>query len=341
MTIDRETMKHCLSFFIFLMLATIAYAEPDLSKISMHYDDDHNLTVIYAQEKLVDANTGLGAAYDYPGHIMQKPPEIVSLTLFGYHDAVQWQNIKTLTLTYGSKTYTHKAISALHGEDRDKSDDLVEAKYYEPVIVNIPLAIAKDVFNNDNMIVTSTPESINLTLTPQQMDRCRDLLSTIPSVLAMRPPNMKKAAPSSNGLPVTRTITEASSDATLSTTGTMLTPRFSMQCLAFVTISGKQVHQPNTALLIAEIADAPILEKEQNITLNYGDTHLNLTSNTHQTQASDVGTKMSARTYLIAYSRFLTISKAKNLSFTVGDTTVPISFEKMAGIREIARRLQH
>ncbi len=246
-------MKPFFSFLILSVMATVAYARPDLSKISIHYDDDHKLTVIYAQEKLVDASIGLGAAYSYLGHSMQKPPQTVSLTLFGYHDDVQWQNIKTLTLTYGGKTYIHKVTTILHGEDRDKSDDLVVAKYYEPAIVDMPLAVARDIFNSDSVTITSSPESINLILTPQQMDRCRDLLDAIPTILAMRPPDMKKAAPSSNGLPVTQTITEASSDATLSTTGTLLTPRFSMQCLAFVTISGRQVHQPTTALLIAEV----------------------------------------------------------------------------------------
>ncbi len=334
-------MKYFFCFLTFWTIASAAYAEPDLSKISSVYDNYHKITIVYAREKLVTADMGIGASYSYSGHTMQQPPKTVFICLFGYHDDVQWQKLTALTLVYGGKKYDHKALCSLYGEDRDKSEDLVTTKYYESNLLEMPLATAKEVFSSDSVTITSAPEQINLVLTARQMDRCRELLAAIPAVSLTRPPDMKKAAPSQNGLPVTRTINEASSDATLATTGTMLTPRFSVRFLAFVTISGKQVRQPNAAILIAEMADDPILEKEPNITLNYGDTNLNLSSNVNKTVISDDGTKMAVRTYLIAYSRFMLICRAQNLSITVGDTTIPIPPGKMLGLREIARRIQH
>jgi len=81
------------------------------------------------------------------------------------------------------------------------------------------------------------------------------------------------------------------------------------------------------------------METEQHITLNVAGTHLRLTSNFVKTGVQG-GVKMSVRTYPIAYSRFPTISSAKDLSFTLEDVTVAIPPWKMAGLREIARRIR-
>lgn len=306
----------------------------------MHYDVDQKITVVSAQEKLIDATTGFGAAYSFGGRVMHQLPKIVSVSFFGYHNTVQWQSIKTLTFSCNGRTYTAPAFRTLYGKDRDKGQDLVQANYFDSVLAPLPLPIAQQIFSS-TVFVTSSPPGLQFQLTAQQTDRCHELLLTIPKMMALRAPDLQKSASSANGLPVTRNIAESSGDVTLATTGTLLSSRFSMQFLAFITQSGKQVRQPNTALLLAETGDAPVLENEKGLTLNYGDTRLDLVSNVNQTQTSESGTKLSVRTYVIPYRRFLTISKMKSLSLTVGNTTIPIPAGKMAGIREIARRIQH
>lgn len=321
-----------------------AQAEPNYDNLSLQYNNSEGVTVASAHEKLVDAVTSLGAAYSFPGRSIQQLPKNIDISLYGYHETVQWQDVKTLTLTYKGQTFTGKVLHSLHGEDRDKSQDLVAAKYFESILIQLPLAVAQQVFKSSTITITSTPAGINLQLTAEQIDRCRDLVDTVPTQTYLqtiiRSRDINRLATSSNGLPVTREITESSSDAVLTMPMVALTPRFGMRSMAFITSSGRKVHQPTEALLIAELSDQPLLEAEKEITLNYGDTHLILTSNTTKTTEVASGIKLSVRTYLIAYSRFLTISKSKKLSFTVGNTTVPVPPQKMAGIREIARRIQ-
>lgn len=341
----RDIFVFCFVLLLFCPLSLRVQSEPNYNNLGLQYDDSEKMTVVSAKEKLVDATTGFGAAYTFPGHVIHQMPKTVDVSFYGYHETVQWQNIKTLTLSYNGQTFTNKVFHSLHGEDRDKNEDLVEGKYLEGILVQLPLNVAQQVFKSSAIAVTSLPAGLNFQLSEDQIDHCRDLMEAIPTKASLQTPahvpDIKDLARSRNGLPITREITESSSDAVLTMPLLALTPRFGMSGLAFVTSSGRKVRQPTEALLIAELADAPLLEIEKEITLNYGDTHLVLTSNTNHTTVEATGIKLTTRTYPIAYSRFLIISKAKNLSFTVGDVTVPIPPEKMAGIREVARRIQH
>ncbi len=336
------------SILVALLLCSLSarsQAEPNYNSLSLQYDEGEKSTVVSAKEKLIDATTGLGAAYTFPGRTIHQMPKTVDLSFYGYHDTLQWQGTKTLTLSYNGHTFTNKVFHSLYGEDRDKSRDLVEGKYLESVLVQLPIDVAEQVFKSSSVILTSSPDGFSFQLSNEQMDRCRDLMDTLPTKahlqVSVHEPNMIDIAGSKDGLPITREITESTSDATLTMPLVALTPRFGISSFAFVTKSGRKAHQPTEALLIAELVDAPLIETEKEVTLNYGDTNLVLTSNTVQTKVMQTGIKFSTRTYLIAYNRFLAMSGSKNLSFTVQGTVVPIPYQKMVGIREIARRIQH
>lgn len=81
-----------------------------------------------------------------------------------------------------------------------------------------------------------------------------------------------------------------------------------------------------------------MLETENRVELGYGSTRLTLGSNYNKTSET-AGVKMSARTYLISYARFMAISKAKSLSVSVGDTKFVIPQKKLAGVYALARQM--
>lgn len=215
-------------------------AEDLSSTVSQEYDAEQKLTLVFAHEKLIDATTGLGAGFFFRGHEMHETPKTVSLSLFGYHDDVRWQKIKTVTITYDGKTCTCKAFHTLHGDDRDKTTDLVQSVYFETMVAEMPLETARQIFSSQSVKIQADEADLDLSLSPEQMDRCRDVLNVIKTRATIKAPSIKRGAESETGLPVTRTIDEATGDVTLASATVQISARFGFRCLSFVTVSGQR-----------------------------------------------------------------------------------------------------
>jgi len=212
-------MRQFLWLVMLWLSATTVCAGQDLSDLYTYHDVANKVTAVFTKEKLVDASTGIVANFVVGERDLGVPPRFISLTFFGYHEVLQWQNVKTLTFSYGAKTFTREVECHFDGEDRDKTKDLVASKYVERVALAVPLPVASEIFATHIVTVKSVDGAVNLKLNASQMHGCHDLVNVL--TLVRRPPDQRRTAPSLNGLPVTRTVFEDSGNATLTSTPTV------------------------------------------------------------------------------------------------------------------------
>ena len=323
-----------------LALCSTLLASPTIAKlpdiISLDYNKNVKVTIVYANEKLIDGTTSIGASYSFDGHQLKTNPKTVDLTVFGYHDEAKWQSVESVTVTYDGKTYTTKALHALHGEERDKSADLVEAKYYEVVDTPLPFDIAHAVFNSEHVTVASVEGTLSVTLTNQDMDRQRDLLQTVHEVMTTKPPTIGET--SNDGLPTQKIIGNADGRVTYITRFVPISDRFQIQGILFQSVNGRKAPKPTAGIMVFEVADEPVITDATKIAIHDSDGIVYLDAYMKDEGGHlDNGYTVAVRSYYITYNQFQKLAKSNGFTLDVGGVTAAVPKSKMSGIRELAR----
>jgi len=318
-----------------LFLPNPAVADGASPYVSVHYDDQHSMTIVYAQEKLIDATTSLGASYGFPGHFLKTYPDTISITLFGYHNDVEWKEITTLNIRYDSGVYANKVHYTLHGGERDKSADVVNSTYFETLMVEVPLETAKDIFKSHSVTITSTPTAVDASITSDYTDRCSDLLGSIDFLRKMKP-TADSIADSKDGLPLKKQIDGSSGSVALSTSTVQISPQFWLLAMTFNTISGHKVAAPTSAILLTELDDDPALQTTKTITLRYGKTTLALTSDLYNIWNVDTSGQEAIRRYPITYHQFHRLAESASFTLEVDGKPFVIPSDKLKGFHSLA-----
>jgi len=124
-----------------ILTTSLAASTPNFDNLSYVYDKSENITVVSADEKLIDPSTSLSATFNIEGQQMKAPPKFVNISLFVYHKSATWGNVKSVEVKYKDKDFTTSTLYYhVEGPDRDKSNDLIpSADCVESIMLHVPL----------------------------------------------------------------------------------------------------------------------------------------------------------------------------------------------------------
>lgn len=174
-------------------LAPRAFAQPQYDFVPAQ-----NLSVIYTGEWEVEKGFFISASYSYPGKAFASPRKIDFL-VYNVGEPDVYKDIKSITLTYGSQTFTGKPLY--------RADEKDEQFYTELLLLEVPISVAKGIVHNGGMIISTSPDVVNKRVTGSNFVPFRDLLTSI-AVLSSPPKAQSRKVPTprkdlSNGLPIT------------------------------------------------------------------------------------------------------------------------------------------
>jgi hypothetical protein len=311
-------------------------ARPLDSRLGMEYHTSDNLTVIFAGRQPLKPGIGISSGFYYKGEQFQKPSKI-GITLYRESGLAKWDKIKSIVLSFRGQKHNFAAKYEIQNDKGTyKTPGAASWPATEMLYVEIPVGVAKQISTNNGMLVTSEPSGLYLEVPASNLASFQALVATVDNAPTPEKfdPYAAGSAFSRTGLPITETYDNG-------IRGFVSTPIYlpgdvGVFAMTVTSHNGKKVPSPYTSLSFMSFSAQPRWSGETSVTLSFGGRKLMLQGEKSTEQKDGLANELLIAE--IPHKDFLALAKSRTFYFTIGDATMTVTPQQMAGIKALAAK---